>query len=392
MNWREGMIRQISIHQPLPRLDPLALQADPHRFWAHWREQTPIGYWPDAGAWLVLSYQGVCEALRDERLRTDLYGRVRPLPLPLQPRLLGEAGRALAHRLLERLQTHTLPLGALERCCRQIVEPLAGRQRLDVAREVAAPLAERLVEGWLGLSRHRRVHMAWLLKAAARDGDPARRRIAADMAREAFLAEISRSREQGRDTMLGHLAALWAGEGAEDRDLAALLSPLVFPLIQGTGTRHLVHALLGVLERPELQGAVQSGGLDVARKVAVEAARWLPVTEAAPRRADEPVTICGVTIPAYITVLPILVAACWDPSHHPDPERFDIERPEPSIAFGHGWHQCLGRSLALEVTARALWIVLDLLGPVRAAEPPVFVHELGRACIALPVRPGPRGG
>jgi pulcherriminic acid synthase len=392
MNRPGSVIREISIHEPGPRLDPLALQADPHRFWAHWRQQAPIAYWPDLGAWLVLTYDGVRQGLGDPRLRTDLYldVRARPGPLSLEPgrEFHSPASAALAEQLLEQLQSGALPMAPLERCCREIIQPLAGRPQLDTAAELAAPLAEHLVVRWLGMSRSRRLHLAWLLKAAARDGDAVRRRVARAMVRETFLTEIARSRKHGRHTLLGHLAGLWAEHGADDRDLAVLLAPVVLWLIQGTGVRYLVHAVHGVIEQPELQDAVRDGGVAVARKVAIEAARWLPVIEVAPRRAAEPVAMGGVTIPAHMSVFLVLAAACWDPAHHAAPERLELDRDEPSIALGRGWQACLGRRLAVEVIARALWIALDSLGPLRAARPPTWIHELGRACTALPVRTG----
>ena len=55
----------------------------------------------------------------------------------------------------------------------------------------------------------------------------------------------------------------------------------------------------------------------------------------------------GVTIPAHEPVLLITGAANRDERAHPDPDRFDIERPlKLNVGFGHGIHTCLGAALA----------------------------------------------
>src|SRR5260221_8811373 len=51
----------------------------------------------------------------------------------------------------------------------------------------------------------------------------------------------------------------------------------------------------------------------------------------------------GVPIPAGTVVLLSLGSANHDPGRWNDPESFDIDRPLiPNIAFGWGFHRCLG--------------------------------------------------
>jgi len=55
----------------------------------------------------------------------------------------------------------------------------------------------------------------------------------------------------------------------------------------------------------------------------------------------------GVTIPEGMPVLLITGAASRDERAYDDPDRFDIDRPQPlGVGFGHGIHACLGAALA----------------------------------------------
>jgi cytochrome P450 len=89
------------------------------------------------------------------------------------------------------------------------------------------------------------------------------------------------------------------------------------------------------------------------------------------RRTTRPVTLSEVEIPANANVLVAIGAANRDPRVFPDPDRFDIRRPNAGehLSFGYGPHYCLGAPLARlearvvleELTARlpSLRVVAD---------------------------------
>jgi len=66
------------------------------------------------------------------------------------------------------------------------------------------------------------------------------------------------------------------------------------------------------------------------------------------RRTNRPVTLSGVELPADANVLVSIGAANRDPAVFPDPDRFDIDRPNAAdhLSFGYGPHLCLGAPLA----------------------------------------------
>ena len=66
------------------------------------------------------------------------------------------------------------------------------------------------------------------------------------------------------------------------------------------------------------------------------------------RRAADATELDGVSIPAGANLLLLLGSGNRDPDVFPDPDRFDIRRPNAKdhLSFGHGAHLCLGRQLA----------------------------------------------
>ena len=77
------------------------------------------------------------------------------------------------------------------------------------------------------------------------------------------------------------------------------------------------------------------------------------------RRTQLDVELGGVLIPKGGMVAAILGSANRDERHHPDPDAFRLDRPEPHLAFGAGPHFCLGSSLARLEATIGLSILLE---------------------------------
>jgi cytochrome P450 len=113
-----------------------------------------------------------------------------------------------------------------------------------------------------------------------------------------------------------------------------------------TTTGLLAHSLeLGLTDRTRWQ---QFTDLDHAAAHVEECLRLHPPIAGRLRHTRTPVTLDGITIPEGARCLLLIGAANHDPRRFPDPDRYDPHRPNAAahLAFGAGWHSCVGADLA----------------------------------------------
>jgi cytochrome P450 len=111
-------------------------------------------------------------------------------------------------------------------------------------------------------------------------------------------------------------------------------------------TSHLLaNSLLFLSERPGILGTLRADSSLVPAFVE-EMLRYDPPVYAVPRITTSEVTLSGVTLPRGAVVVALIGSANRDERRYSDPDRFDLHRQQPSVAFGHGIHFCLGAHLA----------------------------------------------
>jgi pimeloyl-[acyl-carrier protein] synthase len=363
---------------------------NPHLYWAKLRQKTPIAWSSHLGAWLIITYDAAIEALTNNGLTTDIYGQYRPSPVPIPSSFELDTSQHRQFRRLvrSRLDVTKLPMKAIAESCQIVKRSLPLDTRLDFVTQFAEPLADLLVERWLGISTERRHNLVNLLQIAEFDTEPIRRQIAGEIVIEELLLDISERRTRPTPNLLSELALAWTEWEADDLDLIAFIAPLLFSLVQRIGTRLVTHAVLAISTWSSLQEEIRRRGYDAARQVAIETARWEPITQIIPRRAKDTVCISGQSINPGDNVLIILTSVCRDSKFHPQPDSFKINRQERSLAFGYGIHACLGRELALAVAATAILHLLTTESVplcLHLLSSPKYKVEFGRACISLDV-------
>jgi cytochrome P450 len=126
--------------------------------------------------------------------------------------------------------------------------------------------------------------------------------------------------------------------------------------------------LLLLCDDPALQRRLRAEPALIPRFVD-ESLRFESPVQGLYRRATRDVSLGGVTIPAGAIVMLMYGAGNRDPQAFAEPARLDLERPNGNrhLAFGHGIHSCIGRTLATAELTIATQRLLERLGPIRLA-------------------------
>jgi cytochrome P450 len=175
--------------------------------------------------------------------------------------------------------------------------------------------------------------------------------------RNFLLEAVGRQRESPGDGLIGTLIREH-GEDIDDVELAGLADG-VFTGGYETSASMLALGTLALLRDPGAFSLVRSGTDDAADAVVEELLRYLTVVQISfPRFARRDLELFGKNVKAGDVVVCSLSGANRDDVFGPSPDRFDPHRAERAhLAFGHGFHRCIGAGLArmeLRVAFRAL--------------------------------------
>jgi cytochrome P450 len=155
------------------------------------------------------------------------------------------------------------------------------------------------------------------------------------------------------------------GERLNGDELIMLATILVIAGFETT-TNTVGLATRALLDHPDQLAALRADpGLFA--NLPDEAVRHSSTAQYAMRETTEDVEVAGTTIPGGSLVILLRGSANRDPRHFPDPDAFDLRRPNSAdhVGFGEGVTFCTGAGLArieLEVAMRAL---LERVTPVR---------------------------
>jgi cytochrome P450 len=172
--------------------------------------------------------------------------------------------------------------------------------------------------------------------------------------RSFLLEAVGRQRETPGTGLIGNLIREH-GDEVDDSELAGLADG-VFTGGYETSASMLALGTLALLRDPDAFGLVQGEDVDV---VVEELLRYLTVVQISfPRFARQDMELFGRSVKKGDVVVCSLSGANRDDAFGPGPDRFDPRRVGRShLAFGHGFHRCIGAGLArmeLQVAFRAL--------------------------------------
>jgi cytochrome P450 len=191
-------------------------------------------------------------------------------------------------------------------------------------------------------------------------------RASCDAALAGYFAEViqQRRRERRADLISSLIDADEDGEQLDEAEIIDVCNAL---LIAGnlTTTDLIGNAVLALLQHPGELGKLLAEP-KLVRSAVEEVLRYDSPVMQGGRIATEAMQIGGCPVAAGQTITAMLYAANHDPEAHPDPKRFDIERPDKRHnSFGGGTHFCLGAPLARAEAQIALSMLFEQFPKLR---------------------------
>jgi len=390
-------------------LDPEVL-ANPYPLFARLRTEDPVHWDPFLHAWVVTRYADVISVLYNfsadrtpspEQLARMGLERLGPiaqvmvkqmlfLDPPTHTRLRGLASYAFTPRRVEILREH------IREITERLITDVESRGQMDVIRDLAEPLpaivtAEmlgvsledcQLLKGWsadfaemLGNFQHNPDHVPRVLKTVQ------------DMTAY-FRDRIAEFRKNPREGLIYSLmTAEVDGDRLTDEEIVA---NTIVTMVGGqeTTTNLIGNGVLTLLRHPQ-EFARLRGDLSLIPSAVEEMLRFEPPSQHTARLAPDDVEMHGRKIRKRQAVIAVMAAGNRDPERFPEPDRFDITRPDNRhLAFGWAAHFCFGAPLARIEGQAAFDAICRRLPNLRLEPGPLaWRTNLGlRGLTALPAR------
>jgi cytochrome P450 len=356
------------------------LLADPYDYLAAMREECPLRREPHHDVVMVTGYDEGVAIYNDTKRFSSCISVTGPFPgFPVALDHHGDditdliAARRGELPFNEQLPTfdppeHTAHRALLSRMItpkrlkenEEFMWRLADRQ-LDVALsgegcefigDFASPFAMLVIADLLGVpeSDHEEFRSALLSEAGtigSSEGDTMRH-SPLEYLYGKFTAYIEDRRRNPRGDVLTGVASATFPDGSRPEVIDAVrVAANLFAAGQETTVRLLSAAVLMLAESPQLQGKLRANR-ELIPDFIEETLRYESPVRGDFRLSKCPVSVGGVDLPAGTTVMLVNAALNRDPRKFPEPDTFDIHRPNARshVAFGRGAHACPGAPLA----------------------------------------------
>lgn len=369
-----------------------AVLADPYGYYRRLREADPILRDEEMRVWVLTRYADVSAILRDPRfssarIEAEMRGLEEAGLAPLRPlfefvgdmmlfsdppkhtRLRRIVNKAFTPRVIEGMRE------SIQRVVDELLDAVQARGRMDVIRDLAYPLPTTVIAEMLGVpSEERDQFKEWSDDFAVFLGtfQPNERQMARALRSireisEYFRGTVSHLRRTPRANLLSALArAEDEGDALSEQELLAN-ALLLLAAGHETTTNLIGNGLLALLQHPDQLDRLKDDPALIASAVE-ECLRFSSPVQLTTRVVLEDLEIGGKAIWHNQYAVLLIGAANRDPDQFPDPDRFDIDRPENRhLAFGHGPHFCLGAPLARLEGQIAIGSVIRRLPDLRLA-------------------------
>jgi cytochrome P450 len=350
------------------------LERDPHPLLARLREHEPVSWLPALGGWLVTRRDLAVDVMRDAAVFTVDDPRFSTARVVGPSMLSLDGPQHTRHRtpFADRFRPRDVEarLAAfIEDEAARLVGALRPAGAGDLRRGLAGPLAVAVVAESLGLAgAEAATVLAWYDAIAGAVSDITAGLEPRPSGTDAFgrlSASVRATVQQGdREALL--VAAATEG-GLELPEVVSNAAVMMFGGIETTEAM-ILNAALHLLSDPEQLALVRADPGRIADAVE-ESLRLEPAAAVVDRYATRDVELAGAPIRAGDLVTVSIAGANRDPDifASPDPDRFDLRRPNARqhLAFAQGPHFCLGAHAARLETRAALGLLLAELPGLR---------------------------
>jgi cytochrome P450 len=263
-----------------------------------------------------------------------------------------------------------------------LIDNLAGKERIDIVDDFAYPLPVTAITTLLGVPREdeprfHRWSQAVIDTADPSSGDLAQRQLR----RNQIIVELGMYLNQLAEAHLSEpgddmLSGLLTDEVAEPMSRQELLSTAGLLLIAGheTTVNLITNGVLTLLRQPEMLQRLRREP-DLIVPMVEELLRYEPPVQfLSSRTAIADIDVGGTTIPEGSAITLVLASGSRDPTRFKDPDRFDPDRADNQhLGFGGGIHYCFGAPLARVETQIALTALARRLdNPRLVTDPPPY--------------------
>ncbi len=344
-----------------------ALETNPYPLLAELQQYEPVSWIPALNGWLVTGRDQAIEAMKDADRFTVDDPRFTTAKVIGDSMLNMDGPEHTRHRaaFAEFFRPKAVRDGFedwLNEEARRLLQPFESGGEIELRSALAGPLAVTTIVHFLGLK-----------DVAARDVLGWYKHITNAIVGMATGMPVSAEgqsaveaiRERVRNTLAdaGHASLV---QTIHDRgvlrpdEVTPATAVVMFGAIE-TSEGMTANVLWHLLTNPAAMASVRADRSLVAAAVQ-ESLRLEPAAAVVDRYATQEVQLGDVTIPKGDLVTLSLLGANRDPAVFPDPDRFDLLRPnhQQHITFVEGPHRCVGLHLARAETQSAVNAVLDL--------------------------------
>jgi cytochrome P450 len=394
-------------------------KADPYPTYALMRQALPICRRDAAGGksiWFLTRYADVAAALRDHaHFVKDVRNTMTPserAELPPTPALVNLLSNHMLnldppdHTRLRTLVNKAFTTGAVQSLAGRVqaiadglLDRVQARGRMDLIDEYAFPLPMTVIAELLGIpprdrERFRRWSAAFVTPSVNLQRNAKKyaktHRLMTDFT-DYLRGIFAERRHHPRADLISQL--LQVEEAGDRLREDELFSMMILLIVAGheTVVNLIGNGVLALLQHPEQRALLQAHPALIGSAVEEMIRFDGPVERATMRFVAQDTVLDGHTLRRGDAVSLVLAAADRDPAHFPNPDQFDIARPNNRhLGFGLGIHYCLGATLARLEGEIAIGTLLSRMPDLQLAVPVESLRWRGipilRGVEHLPVR------